>query len=761
MTRLTIWTPPPGFPRPIDPRTARVDMDGLLLLNRSWRGEVEQLDVGQALMGARPADQGAPLLVSAAGWIYVDPVRLHTSLTSNRLWWMYLAQITTAALELELPRTAAQWIAGEFKALGVSSWKEASNEQPEKLTELRRLASAAMVVVADGELHARGRWLTEADLETATWKTMLRPDLGRMGWKDALKAVQRGVWTLEEIEPWGASLDVSGIVPDAGIDGASTGLKEQLKQLRRSLQGQARSAPAEVPAFPQPTGRRGVQVALPLSDGRPEYNASWPHEHPEIETLWTRAAETRRNRTAAALAYQLGDAARKAAMQRATERLNQSQNGRAQEVNTGLMRAMEDLSSALRPVLAGVRGNQNNGANERRVDNVLVAWSQVGQDIPHLRPALSELQLELDPVRCMRLRVQGMALDPETRTVYINLGAGLEREHLQYGIAELALHLLLGHPARGADKEPELWNLACDLLLAGWLEAMAYGERPDHAPYHPVLSRLSSAEAIYLRLLDDPTLARRMASLRGGGLPDMLGPGEDAARALTEDEDRLWREAAASGMAEADALRWTGTMPAGLERELRERAARPIPWRPALQAYLGEIVPRRARRRTFSRPSRRSSLNPFEPRAGRGREEPGPMHALILIVDTSGSMSDRDLNEALGGVRTTAQVLGIDRIRVLACDAGVTDHGWQHPWRAGDRLTLTGGGGTSLIPALQLAEQLAGEPDGVHPDTPMLIVTDGLFEDRVAPQREHAFLMPPGCRLLFPTRAPVFTVRVE
>jgi len=75
------------------------------------------------------------------------------------------------------------------------------------------------------------------------------------------------------------------------------------------------------------------------------------------------------------------------------------------------------------------------------------------------------------------------------------------------------------------------------------------------------------------------------------------------------------------------------------------------------------------------------------------------------------------------------------------------------------RLVLKGGSGTSLIPALALADQLPGEPDGIHPDTPMLIVTDGLFDDRVAPTRVHAFLMPPDARLLFATRAPVFTVR--
>jgi len=758
LTRLTIWMPP-GAPRPIDPRLARQTVDGLVPMNHDWRTQDAGLVAGRAVVGVRMAGQGAPLTVSSAGWIYIEPVRLLPHAQRDALWWRYLTALANKATELQLPGVAAHWIADELRLQGASNWREARDRCPDTLEQLRCAASAAMVAVVDGELHARGWGPAQDPVDESVWSEMLRPSLGRLGWKTALGAVRAGQWTLREIEPWGAMLDVSGIIPEAGIDGTAGPLREQLRELRRAVQGQARSSdPA--PAVPT-ASRRGAQLSGPVARAEPERNANWAHEHPAVERLWTRAAEQQRSRTAAALAYQLGDAARKAAMQRATERLSQGQGGGEPEVGTGLMRAMEELSTALRPVLAGQRGHRDNEANERRVDLVLMAWSQVGQDIPHLRPALSELQLELDPVRCLRLRVQGMALDSETKTVYVNLGAGLEFDHLRYGIAELALHLLLGHPARGVDRVPELWNLACDLLLAGWLEAMGYGERPPSGPYDPVLSKLSSAEAIYLRLLDDPTLARRMASLRGGGLPDMIGPGEDAARALTEDEDRLWREAAARGMEEADALRWIGSMPAGLERELRERAAKPVPWRPALQAFLGEIVPRRARRRTYARPSRRSSLNPFEPHAGRGREEPRPMHSLVLVVDTSGSMSDRDLNEALGGVRTTAQVLGIDRIRVLSCDAGVTDHGWQQPWRAGDRLTLTGGGGTSLIPALQLVDQLAGEPDGVHPDTPMLIVTDGLFEDRLAPAREHAFLMPPGCCLLFPTRAPVFTVRTE
>lgn len=184
-----------------------------------------------------------------------------------------------------------------------------------------------------------------------------------------------------------------------------------------------------------------------------------------------------------------------------------------------------------------------------------------------------------------------------------------------------------------------------------------------------------------------------------------------------------------------------------------------VRWWLALQAYLGSVVPVRTRRRTYARLSRRTPPNPYEVRAGRGREEPGPQHSLAVIIDTSGSVDDRDLAEALGGIRTTCAVLGIERVRILSCDAGVTDHGWSTPWTAGDRVALRGGGGTALIPAVQLLDQLADLPDGVHPDTPALIITDGLFEDRLSLRREHAYLMPAGTRLLFASSAPVFTIR--
>ena len=195
-------------------------------------------------------------------------------------------------------------------------------------------------------------------------------------------------------------------------------------------------------------------------------------------------------------------------------------------------------------------------------------------------------------------------------------------------------------------------------------------------------------------------------------------------------------------------------MPAGLLSELQSRNAKPIPWRTALISYLSGLVKTPARKRTYTRPSRRASQRIYEPKAARVDEEPGPQHELLMVVDTSGSMEDRDLEEAIGAVIATSKVLGIQRVRVISCDAGATDHGWINVQRLRSNLRLTGGGGTDLRPALALAEQI-----NLHKLTPMLIITDGMFDERFAPTREHAYLMPRGTSLMFHTTAPVFTIK--
>jgi hypothetical protein len=59
--------------------------------------------------------------------------------------------------------------------------------------------------------------------------------------------------------------------------------------------------------------------------------------------------------------------------------------------------------------------------------------------------------------------------------------------------------------------------------------------------------------------------------------------------------------------------------------------------------------------------------------------------------------------------------------------------------------------GTVLMPGVELLQASAAFPK----DAPVLEITDG-FCDSLTIKRDHAFLMPEGARLPFPTRQPIF-----
>ena len=78
-------------------------------------------------------------------------------------------------------------------------------------------------------------------------------------------------------------------------------------------------------------------------------------------------------------------------------------------------------------------------------------------------------------------------------------------------------------------------------------------------------------------------------------------------------------------------------------------------------------------------PSRGSPLLPSTCKKSRRRcSESAPKddaHNLLIIVDTSASMSDDDLQDALGAIRATAAALQINSLRLFAYDAQVRDYG--------------------------------------------------------------------------------------
>lgn len=107
---------------------------------------------------------------------------------------------------------------------------------------------------------------------------------------------------------------------------------------------------------------------------------------------------------------------------------------------------------------------------------------------------------------------------------------------------------------------------------------------------------------------------------------------------------------------------------------------------------------------------------------------------------------------ALGSIASYGAARGVPMVRVVFCDARAYDAGYMAPEEIAGRVEVKGRGGTILQPGIDLLEQAADFPK----DGPILVITDGLIEEKLYLHREHAFLVPKGRRLPFRARGKVF-----
>ena len=193
---------------------------------------------------------------------------------------------------------------------------------------------------------------------------------------------------------------------------------------------------------------------------------------------------------------------------------------------------------------------------------------------------------------------------------------------------------------------------------------------------------------------------------------EALDPDERDGGGTTEAEQRLVRRQVA---AEVGRARRRGDVPAGLRRWADAELAPPtVPWQQQLRAAVRRGVADAAGvlDTTYARPSRRRVPGVVLP----GTRRPQPRVAAVL--DTSASMDEGLLGEALAEVEGIASVVGGrgERLRVVTVDAAVHTVATVG---AAKEVALRGGGGTDLTPGLVAA--VAGRT----PADVVVVLTDG------------------------------------
>lgn len=321
--------------------------------------------------------------------------------------------------------------------------------------------------------------------------------------------------------------------------------------------------------------------------------------------------------------------------------------------------------------------------------------------------------------------------------------ASLDTEELMGLMAHETSHNALMHMFRRQDRDPKLWNIACDHAIN--LMLLEQGFKLPTGGYCDPRFRGMSAEAIYDVLVEEQPPQPQPQPQSGDGDPqsgnepgddssggdqsggDQSGDGPPAAPKaagqgvsgigadLIEDDFGGDPDAAKAAQDEVkgrlvqavNAGRMAGQLPASIARQLNELIHPPVPWEEVLRPYMQSLV---SDDESWSRRNRRYS-SVYLPR----RASP-TIGNVVIIGDTSGSITDKDLKLIGGAVVSIAEDTNPEVIHMLWADAKVAG---RQVFERGDDVDLepVGGGGTDM--RVPLAEAAEKEADVV------ILITDG------------------------------------
>jgi predicted metal-dependent peptidase len=307
------------------------------------------------------------------------------------------------------------------------------------------------------------------------------------------------------------------------------------------------------------------------------------------------------------------------------------------------------------------------------------------------------------------------------------------------------LHAALLHPSRRGVRDPELFNIAADIVVNGMVAAEESVALPQGAIRNKQLEHLS-VEEIYELLQKQPEKKRPSLPLadllKPGSMDSGAGDGEGEASGTASSPDPVgelhdlhdrsaleahWKQAIQQSKVLASS-QGQGSLPAGMRRHLGEIADPQIDWRSLLWRYLVRTPT------DFSGFDRR-----FLHRGLYLDHLEGEGVQVFCCIDSSGSIDDDQMSLFLG------ELSGIlSAYPMLDCQLWYADAACYGPYRIDSRRNIPkpeGGGGTDFRPFFKAAvEAWSGDQEAV-----CVYLTDGYGEfPEEAPQLPVLWVIVPG-----------------
>jgi predicted metal-dependent peptidase len=215
-----------------------------------------------------------------------------------------------------------------------------------------------------------------------------------------------------------------------------------------------------------------------------------------------------------------------------------------------------------------------------------------------------------------------------------------------YVCAHEALHVILGHPLRRKDRDPERWNIACDIAVNTALDHAFYLRLNNKATklgnrYGPQSIRKSSDEVLQLTAEEIYDLLPSLPGGPGGSIPGTSVDGHDFWDTLTDEQIEQVRRAIAKH------LKGRGLGSSGEIVQLERILIKPFPWQKLLSGRLATVKkPREGE--TWIRPNRKIYQHYPRILLPGVHDGDGNTSRILGTIDTSGSMAQDDIEELAG-----------------------------------------------------------------------------------------------------------------
>lgn len=296
--------------------------------------------------------------------------------------------------------------------------------------------------------------------------------------------------------------------------------------------------------------------------------------------------------------------------------------------------------------------------------------------------------------------------------IYYNpeFAAGLSVQQVVFALVHEVFHIVkMDFLRRGDGRDARTWNIAGDAWINKYLKDNRIGEpipkcvNCDGGMHIGVDMDADTTEAIYERVPKDQDGQGGYGDGAGdyGIGDDFVDDGEPLSEAEKSAVEAQTKVDIASA---AQAAKMQGKMPGSLQRIVDEVLYVRTPWEVILERFM---VSSSKADYSWKRPNKRYRPHGYYLPSTHSQNTMGRM---ALIIDTSGSVGDRELQFFAGHLNAILEQCHPEEVQVIYCDAAVNH---VDTFAAEDypvKLTAYGGGGTDLREGFDyIDEELEGD----------------------------------------------------